>query len=300
MRTRVVFIDALVRDTRTNEPITNLGRDDFQVFDNGKARSLSYFGANANSARPLALLLVLAPMDDRGRKSFQRPEILNSIAATLNKLRPEDEVGAMLLWRAGVGQTLVELTRDRRKVIAALGNLPKFASAKECVPAPRIIQDFALSTVAARPNSRTTIVMLTDSVFLMSDADRDELDRNLIRTNVSLNALITGTDWMFVLFRPLLKGEEEWGASRYDVPQYVARHTGGDYVRPRHKKDYAAALERLIGNLTARYTLGFTLKEDEPDDGQMHRLEVRVTAKDSQGKERKIEVSARQGYYLPK
>jgi hypothetical protein len=142
--------------------------------------------------------------------------------------------------------------------------------------------------------------MLTESIFLMSHADRDEMDRNLIRANVSLNALVTGTDWMFTLFRPLLKGEEDFGASRYDVPQYIARHTGGDYVKPRHKKDYGAALERLIGNQTARYTLGFTLNENEPDDGQMHRLEVRLVAKDSQGKDRKIEVSARQGYYLPK
>jgi hypothetical protein len=31
----------------------------------------------------------------------------------------------------------------------------------------------------------------------------------------------------------------------------------------------------------------------------MHRLEVRARARDSQGRERKLEVSARQGYYMP-
>jgi hypothetical protein len=81
-----------------------------------------------------------------------------------------------------------------------------------------------MSTVAARPQSQTTIVMLTESVFLMSHADRDEMDRNLIRANVSLNALVTGTDWMFTLFRPLLKGEEDFGVGRYDVPQYCPAH----------------------------------------------------------------------------
>jgi VWFA-related protein len=299
VRTRVVFIDALIKDARTNEPINDLTRHDFQVFDNGKVRSLTYFGGNTNNRmRPLALLLVLAPMDDGARKGFQRPEVLNSIAAALNKLPPEDEVAAMLLCRCGVGQMLVELTRDRGKVIAALGNLPKFAKAKY-IPAARILQDFALSTVASRPKSQTTMVMLTDSVFLMSHADRNELDRNLIRANVSLNALITGTDKFFKFFYPLLIKEEQRGVSNFDVPQYLARRTGGDYVRPRHKKDYAAALERLIGDQAARYTLGFTLGENEPDDGQMHRLEVRIQTKDSQGRERKIEVSARQGYYLP-
>ena len=105
---------------------------------------------------------------------------------------------------------------------------------------------------------------------------------------------------MFKLFRPLLKGEEEFGASRYDVPQYIARRTGGDYVRPRRKRDYGSALERLIGDQAARYTLGFTLGENEQDDGTMHRLEVKIQTRDAQGKERRIEVSARQGYYLPK
>jgi hypothetical protein len=143
-------------------------------------------------------------------------------------------------------------------------------------------------------------VLVTDSVFLISHAERDEMIRNLIRSNVTFNALITGTDPFFAAFSPLLKpAEDDLGASWYDVPQYWAKQTGGDYVRVRRKKDYGPALEKLIGGLAARYNLGFTLGEDELDDGQMHRLEVRVKARDSQGKERKVEVSARQGYYMP-
>lgn len=300
INTRVVLVDALVKDKRTTEPIDGLTRENFEILDNGQPRAITYFSREGDDRkRPLALLLILAPMDDGGRRDFQRSEILNSMATALNKLPNEDEVAVMLLNRASTGQMLVELTRDRGKVIAALGNLPKLAQTKY-VPAAKILQDFALSTVAARPQFQTTIIMLTDSVFLMSHADRDELNQRLIRANVSLNALVTGTDWMFTLFRPLLKGEEDFGVSLYDVPQYIARHTGGDYVRPRKKKDYGPALEKLIGNLAARYSLGFTLGQDESDDGRMHQLEVRAKAKDSQGKERRVEVSAREGYYLPK
>ena len=63
-------------------------------------------------------------------------------------------------------------------------------------------------------------------------------------------------------------------------------------------KDYGAGLSRIIGNLTARYSLGFTLAENETDDGRMHQLEVRVQAKDEKGKKRKLQVSSRQGYYM--
>jgi hypothetical protein len=38
--------------------------------------------------------------------------------------------------------------------------------------------------------------------------------------------------------------------------------------------------------------------EDEKDDGRLHNLEVRVKAADAKGKKRKLEVSARKGYYM--
>jgi hypothetical protein len=63
-------------------------------------------------------------------------------------------------------------------------------------------------------------------------------------------------------------------------------------------KDYAAGLSKIIGNLTARYSLGFTLGEGEKDNGQLHNLEVKVKAQDAKGKLRKLEVSSRRGYYM--
>ena len=69
-------------------------------------------------------------------------------------------------------------------------------------------------------------------------------------------------------------------------------------VRVVRAKDYSAGLSRIIGNLTARYSLGFALAESEVDDGRMHSLEVRVQAKDDKGKKRKLLVSSRQGYYM--
>jgi hypothetical protein len=41
------------------------------------------------------------------------------------------------------------------------------------------------------------------------------------------------------------------------------------------------------------------LAEEEKDDGRLHNLEVRVKAEDAKGKTRKLNVSSRQGYYMP-
>ncbi|HEY9282316.1 MAG TPA: hypothetical protein VIP46_02580, partial [Pyrinomonadaceae bacterium] len=63
--------------------------------------------------------------------------------------------------------------------------------------------------------------------------------------------------------------------------------------------DYAAGVARIVGNLNARYSLGFALAEAERDDGRLHPLEVRARARDAKGKERKLEVKTRRGYFMP-
>ena len=42
VNTRVVFMDALVKDKRTGVPIADLKLENFQVYDDGKPRSTSY------------------------------------------------------------------------------------------------------------------------------------------------------------------------------------------------------------------------------------------------------------------
>ena len=82
------------------------------------------------------------------------------------------------------------------------------------------------------------------------------------------------------------------------APEHIAEQTGGDATVVRQPEDYGAAFERFFASLAARYNLGFTLKESEQDDGKMHKLEVRVKARDSKGKDRKLVARARRGYYL--
>jgi VWFA-related protein len=300
VNTRVVFIDTLVKDKLTREPVEGLKREDFEVLDNGRARTISYFGSERSNDRPLALLLVIAPLDDGAAKGLQTPDVINSLAAALGKLPSTDEVALMLVSRHGAYALLTDFTHDRAKVTSALATMPKMDHIKTPpIRSVKVIQDAALSTALRRPGSQIRVVMVTDTVYLIEHADRDEMIRNMISANVTFNAIITGSDKYLTLLAPVLAAAGNDLSENYDVPQYIAKQTGGDYVRARNKKDYGSALEKLIGNLTARYSLGFTLRDDELGDRQMHRLEVRARARDSQGRERKLEVSARQGYYMP-
>jgi hypothetical protein len=80
----------------------------------------------------------------------------------------------------------------------------------------------------------------------------------------------------------------------------LAQQSGGEAVRVGRVKDYGTGLSQIIGSLTARYSLGFAISEAEKDDGRMHELEVRVKAADMKGKPRKLLVSSRKGYFMPK
>ena len=300
VNTRAVFIDTLVKDKRTGEPVEGLKREDFEVFDNGRRRAITYFSPDgAADNRPLALLLVIAPLDDGAAKSLQAPAVISSLATALAKLPAQDEVALMLVWRHDASSVLADFTRDRTKVTSALATLPKRDNAKSTIRPPKIIEDTALAMARRRPRSQTRVVLVTDSVFLITNTEQDEMIRNLIKANITFNALITGTDKFFVALSPLLRAANNDLGELFDVPQYMSKQTGGDYVRVRQKKDYGPALEKLLGAMTARYSLGFTVSDDELLDERMHRLEVRVKTRDVNGNQRGFDVSARQGYYLP-
>ncbi len=150
-----------------------------------------------------------------------------------------------------------------------------------------------------RPNSRAAIIWVTDGITPIIIEDRKASEDLLIRSNVTFNSLTVGMRTLYKFLLPFAKPVGNWiGMSFSGSAKYLAKQTGGESVQVSRTSDYARGLNKIIGNLTARYSLGFTLAEEEKDDGRLHPLEVRVKAPDAKGKVRKLEVSSRQGYYM--
>jgi hypothetical protein len=121
----------------------------------------------------------------------------------------------------------------------------------------------------------------------------------LIHSNAIFNSLTAEMRTLFKLLMPIAKPiAGSLGISVYGASKRLAEQTGGEAVKVSRPKDFGSGLSKIIGNLTARYSLGFALAEGEKDDGRLHNLEVRVKAPDAKGKLRKLEVSSRQGYYM--
>jgi VWFA-related protein len=368
IKTRVVFLDALVKDKKTNLPISNLPQENFEVLDDGKPRPISYFTREGEARKPLALIMVLDLRLDGAGRFMKRPEILKAMENELAKLPPGDEVAVMAM---NIGEDeaafwLSDFTNDRTKIAAALTRvqqicenpeaaLPEVAaefqkavekSAKggdpnEVVHTETIkgrngavvtrttmgdgsvrvkrvskdgkvtvdmgsIYDLSAAVLEAtrkaqtlRPNSQLSLVWVSDGIAPIFFEDRDATEEILIRDNVIFNSLTVELRTLFKFLLPIGKPIAGWaGLSLYGSAKHLAQSSGGEAVKVGRVKDYGAGLARIIGNLTARYSLGFTLAENETDDGRMHRLEVRVKAQDEKGKKRKLQVSSRQGYYM--
>lgn len=386
INTRVVFLDALVKDKRTGVPITELKPEYFEILDNGNPRPVAYFTREGQARKPLALVLVLDLRDSGAGRFLKRPEILKAMGDELAKLSPEDEVAILAIDLNGEDAHrlwLTGFTRDHSQIAAALMKAPQFIDVDEAVADARAgkagendadhtssltlgapakdssgpgagtpqsdqkqevevikgkngstvtrttradgsiavkrqnksgdvtmelgdvydmaaaVKDSTRKAQKERPNSQVAIVWVSDGITPMFFEDRDATEQLVLRQNVIFSSLTTELRTLFKMLMPIGKPIAGMlGVSVYGSAKRLAEQSGGEAVKVKRTKDYAAGLARIIGNLTARYSLGFTLAEDEKDNGQLHQLEVRVKAPDAKGKLRKLEVSARRGYYM--
>ena len=362
IKTRVVFLDALVKDKKSNVPVSDLATENFEVLDDGKARTISYFTREGQARKPLALVLILDLREDGAGRFLKRPEIIKSMVDELAKLPPGDEVAIMAMnsFEDQERFWVIEFTNDREKLAAALTRVESLSGRKESFPQSgdqtatatspnnnevietetikgkngavltrttrkdgsvdlkrvnkdgnvtieiNAIYDIAAAVKDAtrraeelRPNSQPSVVWVSDGIAPIFFEDRDATEQVLIRHNVIFNSLTVELRTLFKFLMPVGKPLAGWmGLSLYGSAKYLAQKSGGEAVKVGKPKDYSAGLARIIGNLTARYSLGFALAENEIDDGRLHNLEVRVNAKDEKGKKRKLLVSSRQGYYM--
>ena len=335
VETNVVFVDTLVRDKKTGAPVKNLNAGDFQLIDDGKPRQISQFSREGLSRRPLALVIVLN-LHSSGILFLEKTEVMESIISALSKLQPEDEIAIVQTWYEPEGaepylfpiksKIVQDLTRDRAKTFAALRGVQKFAernlplveslfrfkgSGKDAnrnddgAPEPPVddsadykqILDNAARLAEKRPELQFQILEVTDDLDAEGFGKTTKTATRLIASNATVNALIMKRNLMDKMINTLgvlspLIGE------RFHSISYYAKQTGGETIVVGRPEEFIAAVDKIIGGIAARYSLGFLLEDDEPDDNnQMHKLEVKVKARDENGKKRELSVSARRGYY---
>jgi hypothetical protein len=167
----------------------------------------------------------------------------------------------------------------------------------------RTIDEAARIAMSERPSSQVALVYVSDGINTgdLFHADKRRMAaENLIRNNVNFSAINFGklksVSVALGIVYPLAKIR---GASLTGGGEYLAQESGGIKVEVNKAENFGAALERLTSGFASRYSLGFSLDEQEENDGRMRKLEVKIVTQDTRYKGRKLVVSARRGYYAP-
>src|SRR6185436_4685717 len=108
---------------------SDLKPENFEVFDDGTPRTISYFTREGQARKPLALILILDLRDDGAGRYLKRPEVAKVVTDELAKLSPQDEVAILAMDINGEDEKRVWLsgfTRDPAQLVAALGRAAHF------------------------------------------------------------------------------------------------------------------------------------------------------------------------------
>jgi hypothetical protein len=198
---------------------------------------------------------------------------------------------------------LSDFTSDRRAIVNQLSKMPALVSSKPVLGdgnLTNLIPDISHLIARRRPNSQGVILYVSDGLNIMLESARSESTSRLLQTNITLYALLCHQQdvikaGIFSLTPFLLAG----GLRTHNL-EYLAAKTGGESLGVHNSDDYRYGLERILGNLASRYSIGFTLPQTEPDDGRFHRLSIRVKARDDLGRKLTLKVTAPAGYYSPR
>jgi Ca-activated chloride channel family protein len=281
-----VFVTVTDRDGRL---ATTLGRDDFEVRDEGKPQPITAFD---NTPQPVRLVVML--------------DVSGSMEGNLNLLRAASDALFARLGRGDVvrvgsfGHDVVISPQFTSDAGALRAELPRDIAFDAPTPLWRAV-DAAFSALKEdrEHEGRAVVLVLSDGKdsgpisFRQRNVTQGEVIDRARREDVMVYGIGMRS-------RSLRRGPPGLGpgglqaALMADLPDpglaLVAQHTGGGYVELRPNQDLGEAFAGVIDELHSQYLLGFTPPKR---DGKVHDIEVRVAGKG-------FKPRARRSYIAPK
>jgi VWFA-related protein len=276
----------------TGRLVTNLTKDDFEVYDEGKVQPITLFAAEI---QPITIVIML----DRSGSMKQSFNLVSAAAEEfVRKLLPDDKA------RIGSFATKIqidpeEFTSDRQALIGILRT--------ELQPdGPTPLWNAANKAMAALvgQSGRKVVLLFTDgmdqpgnfktnNLSVMDVVDRATRDDMMIYAIGLEGGIPYGRRQAPIGGRSgPLGGFQTGGMTQRPDPGLprIAEETGGGYFELTRADDLASTFARVADELHHQYAIGF---EPKKLDGKTHDLEVKV-------KTRGLKVRARKSYVAAK
>jgi len=270
--TSLVLVDVITKHPKNGLPVRDLKREDFQIFDNGRAVQIITFDTGTRyETRPIALWFVVI-CNEKGNAEgsgwlLGKEALLRS---ALEHLDQRDRVGVAHWCDNGDAQLDLRPGEDRNLALTALGE------ALEVVPFARPpttrIGELAFQRMVRliiedanqqNPQPLPVIVLLHGDHTGMPPKELNALVDDFLETS----GIVFGIKDSAIPEQPPL-GNTEIAS----IFHYMSLQTGGEYVSAPPSL-YALALESILVQLHFRYELGF---KPPAVDGKRHKLKVEL------------------------
>ncbi len=252
--------------------VTDLSKDDFQVFESKKQQSIVEFTAETDLPLRLAILIDTSN-SIRERFRFQQ-EAASDFVNTV--IRPKEDRAIVVSFDTAP-ELVADLTDDTQKLNNAIKSLrpgggTALYDAIFFACRDKLMQD------QPRHKFRRAMVILSDGEDNQSRYTRDQALEMAHKADVVIYSISTNH-----------LGIESDGDK---VMKYFAEQTGGQVFFPFKAQDLAQSFENIANELRHQYNV---LYRPEPlkTDGLYHPVEVKVKGR------KDLIVRARHGYYAP-
>ena len=285
VQVRVVNLFVTVRDKR-NAIVTDLSKDDFKVYEDGKEQKIEFFSKEVNLPLTLGLLV-----DTSGSMEHMLPAEQSTASMFLERVMKKGDL-----------TTLISFDTDADLLTDFTGSI---AELERGLNRARVNEPFAPVTPGTVPDTHPRGTVFYDAVYLVA--------REKLGTEVGRRAIVVLTDAVDEGSRVRLEEAIE-AAQRADAvvhilliadPRYffvqgsgagvahkMADETGGRMIEVKGAKNLPQAFEQLAEELRSQYSLGY-YSTNPTHDGRFRKIKVEVTHSD-------LKVLARKGYYAPR
>ncbi len=268
---RTVAVFATVTDS-TGRIVTNLTRDEFEVYDNGKRQTITVF---ANDVQPITVVLML----DRSGSMIGNFNLVRASAEHfVARLNPAD--------KARIGSFANRIQVDPRDFTSNQRDLIEIlrTQLQEAGPTPLWNAVNVGITSLLHQDGRRVVVVFTDGVDRPLNSARTSL-RDVLKRAQEEDVMVYAIGLASRGFgRRGRRGTQGGGPGMLGQPQAepdkpdpglpkIAIETGGGYFELTRAADLTATFTRVVEELHHQYALAFT---PEKLDGKTHKIEVRM------------------------